>query len=91
MQISRLRASNVSNRYDFKAGYGRCIYYYLAYFVYTVSGTGDFCLHLFYLSNVQQFLSTVRGYYKLFDKALVETLACAALAMNLQIKRSVMF
>lgn len=36
MQSRRLRASNLSNRYNFEAGYDPCIYFYIAYFVYTL-------------------------------------------------------
>jgi len=36
MQSRRLRASNLSNCYDFEVGYNCWIYYYFAYFVYTV-------------------------------------------------------
>ena len=36
MASRRLRASNLSNHDEVGAGYNRWIYYYLAYFVYTL-------------------------------------------------------
>jgi hypothetical protein len=43
MQSGQLRASNLSKRYDAEAGYNRRIYYYFAYFAYTLLPTSLLC------------------------------------------------
>ena len=48
MHSRQLRASKLSNRYKFEAGYDCGIYYYSAYFVYTMVCV---CYFLFVLAN----------------------------------------